>query len=58
MKLFRAEVLEDCEFETVLVVANSEDEANTKVRDMDWSCLMSVLITEINEIDGHKIIVE
>jgi len=58
MKLYRCDIMDDCEDETILVIANNKDEAMTKVSSMDWSCLISIYIYEINEIDGYKIIVE
>ena len=59
MKLFRVDVIEDCEEETILVVADSEEEAENKVKSMEeWNCLMLCNATEIEEVDGYKIKLE
>jgi hypothetical protein len=58
MKLFRVEVMDDCEEETIITVAESTDQAEEKVKNMDWSCLMSCIAYEISEVDGYKIILE
>ena len=57
MKLYKCDVMEDCEFETVMVVAENEDEAREKAGNMDWSCPMSIFVFEIDIVDGHKITV-
>lgn len=58
MKLFRVEVMNDCEEETIIIVAESRDEAEDKVKIMDWSCLMFCTAYEISEVDGYKINLE
>lgn len=58
LKLFRVDVIEDCEEETILVVADSEEEAEDKVKSMEWNCLMLCNATEIEEVDGYKIKLE
>ena len=58
MKLYSVSVMDDCENEDILVVANSKEEAEDKVSNMDWSCLMCNIATEVDEIDGYKIVLE
>lgn len=55
IKLFSVAIMEDCEYEDILVVANNKEEAEKKVSNMDWSCLMFCLATEVKEVDGYKI---
>ena len=58
LKLYQCDVMEDCEMETVLVVAENEKDAENQILEMDWACLMNVYIFEIHDINGHKILVE
>ena len=58
LKLYQCDVIEDCEFITVLVVAESEEGARQQIEEMDWSCFMGVYIIEIKDINGHEIIVQ
>lgn len=58
LKLYQCDVTEDCEFITVLVVAESEEDARKQIEEMDWSCFMGVYIIEIKDVNGHKIIVQ
>ena len=58
MKLYRANVVEDCEDDTVILVAKNKESAEKIVREMDWSCLMSVDVFELDQMDGYKILLE
>ena len=42
----------------ILVVANSKEEAEDKVSNMDWACLMWAIATEVDIVDGYKIVLE
>lgn len=55
MKLYKVDVMEDCEIETVLVVAENNEEAIKKAYSMDWSCPMNAWAWEISEVDGYTI---
>ena len=56
MKLYSVDVMNDCEIENFLVVAQSKEEALEKVDNMEWSCYMNSWVCEINEIDGYKVV--
>ena len=58
MKLYSVSVMDDCENEDILVVANSKEEAEDKVSNMDWACLMYNIATEVDIVDGYKIVLE
>lgn len=58
MKLFNVLVMDDCEEETIVTVAENQEQAEEKVANMNWSCLMSCMAYEIDEVDGYKIILE
>ena len=59
MKLFCVHVMDDTEEYTELVVANSKEEAEEKVSNMEqWSCLMWANAFEIDTVDGYKINLE
>ena len=59
MKLFNVSVIEDCEPDNILVVANSSDEAEEKVLNMDcWDCLLLCIATEVDIVDGYRIVLE
>lgn len=56
MKLFKIDVMDDCEMETVLAVAENKEEAIEKASKMDWPCFMTARAYEVNEIDGYKVV--
>lgn len=61
MKLFRIDYMGDCDDETYLAVGNSTEEVEereTKKLQEKCSCFMGCWVFEINEVDGHKIVVE
>lgn len=59
MKLFNVQFLDDCEIETVIVVAETEEDAQTKINEDDYSCFMGIIyVGELDEIDGYKIKLE
>ena len=41
-----------------MVVASSEKEAENRVINMGWSCLMNCVAYEIDEVDGYKIMLK
>lgn len=63
MKLFLVRYLENNDEECYLTIGTDDDTNETienreyKKRN-DWNCLYILFAKEINEIDGHKIIVE
>ncbi len=61
MKLFRVYYMDDCDDETYLTVGNSTEEVEereTKKLQEECSCFMYCVVFEIDEVDGHKIVVE
>ena len=58
MKLYSVDVTEDCENYNILVVANSKEEAEDKVYKMGWDCPMCNIATEVDMLDGYKIILK
>lgn len=61
MKLFRVDCMDDCDDETYLTVGNSKEEVEereTQRLQEKCSCFMGCWVSEIDEVDGHKIIVE
>lgn len=58
MKLFRVDIIDDCESETVIVASDNKENAEEIVRKMDWSCLIFCVAMEIKEVDGYKIRLE
>lgn len=61
MKLFEVNYIDDCEDGTFLMVGNSKEEVEERIRKKspeEFSCYMRSWIHEIDEVDGHKIIVE
>ena len=58
MKLYRVDVMDDCEEDVIITVANSKEEVQQKVTEMDWACFMFCIATEINEVDGYKIVLD
>lgn len=63
MKLFQVNYLENNDDETYLTVGTDDDTSETiEKREYekrnDWNCLYFLSAREIEEVDGHKIIVE
>lgn len=58
MKLFQADIIDNDESETILLVAENLDEAEEKVLNMGWNCLGYWNIYSVDEVDGYKIILE
>lgn len=59
MKLFVVEVLDDTELFFRAVIASSAEEAERRVLKQEyWSCPMYASATEIDKIDGFKIVLE
>lgn len=53
--------MDDCDDETCLMVAKNEDEVRQRFEEEVFnklSCPMTYFVFEINEIDGHKIMVQ
>ena len=59
MKLFYVIVLDDTETYVEIVTANTKEEAENKVSNMDcWDCFMFANAKEISIVDGYKIKLE
>lgn len=61
MKLFIVDYMDDCDNETYLTVGNSKEEVEERESEKlqkECACFMYCFVREVNEIDGHKIIVE
>lgn len=59
MKLYCVYVLDDTEEYIEVVVANSAEEAEQRVSEMDqWDYFISAEAHEISEVDGYKINLE
>lgn len=59
MKLYCVYVLDDTEEYIEVVVANSAEEAEQRVSEMDqWDCFISAEAYAISEVDGYKINLE
>ena len=59
MKLFKVYVIDDTEEYLELVVADCEEEAREKVKNLKtWSCFICATAIEVEEIDGYKIILQ
>jgi hypothetical protein len=61
MKLFSVSYMDDCEMHDFLTVGNSKEEVEERVSEQlseELSCYMGSWVYEIDEVDGHKIIVE
>ena len=58
MKLFRADITDDCEEYVILIVSDTKENAKNKILSMEWDCLMCVSIEEIKEVDGYNIKIE
>lgn len=59
MKLYCVYVMDDTEEYFEVVVAESAEEAEKKVSEMDqWDCFMFANAYEVNEVDGYKVILE
>lgn len=61
MRLFGVDYMDDCDVETYLAVGDSTEEVEkreTEKLQNQCACFMGCWVFEVNEIDGHKIIVE
>lgn len=61
LKLFMVNYMDDCENESYLTVGNSKEEVKEREEEKlqeECSCFMYCVVIEIDEIDGHKIVVE
>lgn len=59
MKLFYVVVVDDTETYVEIVVANTKEEAEKKVENMDcWDCFWFCNATEISSVDGYKVNLE
>lgn len=61
MKLFEVNYIDDCEDGFFLTVGNSKEEVEERIRKefpKELSCYMGSWVYKIDEVDGHKIIVE
>lgn len=60
MKLYKVDYMDDCNDDSYLTIGNSKEEVKereTKRLSSKCSCFMGCWVFEVNEIDGHKIIV-
>lgn len=61
MKLFQVDYMDDCDDGMYLTVGDSLEEVEErecKKLSSELSCFMGCWVFEVNEVDGHKIIVE
>lgn len=61
MKLYKVEYMDDCEDDSYLTVGESKEEVEIrefKRLQNGLTCYMGMWVYEIDEVDGHKIIVE
>lgn len=61
MKLFRVDYMDDNDNDTYLTIGNSVEEVEereTEKLSSELSCFLRCFVFEIDEVDGHKIIVE
>lgn len=61
MKLYQVDYMDDCDNESYLTVGNSQEEVEereTKSLSTKCSCFMGCWVFEIDEVDGHKIVVD
>ena len=61
LKLFKIDYMDDCDDESCLMVAENEDEVKKKFEKevcSKLSCPMCYFVSEINDVDGHKILVD
>ena len=60
MKLFKVDYMDDSDYDFYLTIGSSNkevEERETKKLSSELSCFMGCWIFEIDEVDGHKIIV-
>lgn len=61
MKLFKVNYIDDCDYDSYLTVGNSIEEVEereTKKLSSELACFMELWVFEIDEVDGHKIIID
>ena len=61
LKLFQVNYIDDCDDEYYLTVGESKEEVEEREiskLQVDCSCFIGAWVSEVNEIDGHKVIVE
>lgn len=61
MKLYKVDYMDDCNDDSYLTIGNSKEEVKereNKRLSSKCSCFMGCWVFEVNEIDGHKIIVD
>lgn len=58
LKLYQCDIIDDCENETIIIVAKNDIDARRQIEEMDWNCLMNICCFEISNINGHKIVVK
>ena len=61
MKLFKVNYIDDCDYDSYLTVGNSIEEVEereTKKLSSELACFMECWVFEIDEVDGHKIIID
>ena len=61
MKLYGVSYMDDCDIGYRLAVGNLKEEVEERMDDelsKELACFMYCYVSEISEIDGHKILVE
>lgn len=59
MKLFKVDIMDDCEQETEIRVGNSKEDVEKKIlEENEYACLMWVNAIEITEIDNYAVILK
>ena len=61
MKLYKVDYMDDCDDESYLTIGNSKEEVEereTKRLSSECSCFMGCWVFEVNEVEGHQIIVK
>ena len=60
MKLYKVDYMDDCDDESYLTIGNSKEEVEEreiKRLSSECACFMGCWVFEVDEVDGHKIIV-
>ena len=61
MKLYKVDYMDDCDIDSYMAIGNSIEEVEEreiKKLSSELACYMGCWVYEIDEVDGHKIIVD
>ena len=61
MKLYKVDYMDDCDIDSYMAIGNSIEEVQEreiKKLSSELACYMGCWVYEIDEVDGHKIIVD